>query len=90
MVTIQKEDIKANNYYVGYWDGGNNVIFKPTDNSLYKCHGLTLIDNKFFRNSECCTGSNIKFRLANKNEINLLNKHLIEHNLLKNNLIEVW
>jgi hypothetical protein len=89
MVTIQKEDIKANNYYVGYWDGGNKVIFKPTDNSLYKCHLLNT-NNFFFKYSECCTSSFVKFRLANKNEIDLLNKHLAKHNLLKNNLIEIW
>jgi hypothetical protein len=89
MVTIQKKDIKANNYYVGYWDGGNKVIFKPTDNSLYYCHLLNN-DNGFYIYSECCTSSGITFRLANENEIDLLNKHLEKHNLLKNNPIEIW
>ena len=89
-MVINKEDIKANNYYVGTWDGGNKVIFKPTDNSLYKCHVLNTI-NTFLKSTECCTGSNIKFRLADQNEIDLLNRHLIKHNLLKPiKIIELW
>lgn len=61
---------EKNGYYVGTWnDGGkhNRYIFKTTEGKLdHPNPGIDAVDQ--FKRSSFCTGSGIKFKLANEEE----------------------